>query len=339
MQNDQFEQSEAQLTEGSGRRVAWRAFAIFGTAYVLLLAVWNGMDIALVGLGARLWPQAAETTWFLLAANALSLYGIALPIFCLVLKALPASAPEQHRMGGGRFMICVLMCFALMIAGNVAGMIVTGLIQLATGAETINTAYDLLTSGENLAVLLISVGVLAPIFEELICRRIMINRLRCYGQKTALVVSSLAFAGLHGNLSQFFYAFALGMFFGFLYLRTGRLRYSIALHMTINIAATVVSALAAPLLDFADVGAQELLSIGLPALLQMMAAFLLVMLEYGCALAGLVLLILRRDSFVLPGGEEHPIPRGERLRTIVLNPGMLLAAAAAIALFAAGYIV
>ena len=36
------------------------------------------------------------------------------------------------------------------------------------------------------------------------------------------------------NLFQFFYAFLLGLMFGYVYTRTSKLRYSTAMHMIIN---------------------------------------------------------------------------------------------------------
>ncbi len=54
--------------------------------------------------------------------------------------------------------------------------------------------------------------------------------LRRYGEKTAIMFSALAFALFHMNVFQFFYAFGLGLMFGYVYTRTSRLRYSVAMH-------------------------------------------------------------------------------------------------------------
>ena len=58
--------------------------------------------------------------------------------------------------------------------------------------------------------------------------------MRRYGEKTAIVFSALAFALFHMNLFQFFYAFGLGLIFGYVYTRTSRLRYSVLMHMLID---------------------------------------------------------------------------------------------------------
>ena len=49
------------------------------------------------------------------------------------------------------------------------------------------------------------------------------------------------FALFHLNLFQFFYAFGLGLMFGYVYMRTSQLRYSIVMHMIINFNGSVLA--------------------------------------------------------------------------------------------------
>ena len=65
-------------------------------------------------------------------------------------------------------------------------------------------------------------------------RKQLIDHTRKYGEKTAILLSGLAFGLFHMNLFQFFYAFLLGVMFGYIYMRTSKLRYSTAMHMIIN---------------------------------------------------------------------------------------------------------
>jgi CAAX amino terminal protease family. len=74
----------------------------------------------------------------------------------------------------------------------------------------------------------------APVIEELFFRRLLIDRLRGYGQRAAVAVPALAFALVHGNFTQVFYAFFLGLALGYVYIRTHRIGYTIMLHMAIN---------------------------------------------------------------------------------------------------------
>lgn len=318
-------------------RAARRAFSRIGFAFCALLILWNAVNAAFSYAVSGLWPDAAGEMWVRLFVNAVALYGCAIPVFFLLVRRMPAALPADCRMRGGDFWIALLMCYALMIGGNLAGMLVTGLFQLATGLETGNAAYDILTSGESFAALFVTVGLLAPLFEELLCRKLILDRLYPYGRKTALIVSALAFGALHGNLSQFFYAAALGLLFGYIYMRTGKLRYSVLLHMIINTFSLVLSTLMSDFLTMGEPSAELFLTMSLPQILRLLAAGLLIMLEYGCALAGLVLLILRRKCFVLPDGETRLIPPGRRLSAALANPGCIAAMVCTAAFFAIGY--
>ena len=83
------------------------------------------------------------------------------------------------------------------------------------------------------------IAVAAPIFEEIVYRKLVIDRLRRYGDLFAVVVSGLIFGLIHGNFSQFFYATLLGFLFALVYLYSGKLRYTIALHIAINFIGSV----------------------------------------------------------------------------------------------------
>jgi hypothetical protein len=76
--------------------------------------------------------------------------------------------------------------------------------------------------------------ILTPIMEELLCRKILLTRLLPFGEIPAILLSSIVFALLHGNLFQFLYAFGIGLLFAWIYLRTGRLGYCMLLHGILN---------------------------------------------------------------------------------------------------------
>src|SRR5699024_5291593 len=67
--------------------------------------------------------------------------------------------------------------------------------------------------------------------EELLFRGLLARRLARYGQRPAALVSALLFALYHANLSQFFYAFALGLLLAYAYFYTGTIKTPILLHM------------------------------------------------------------------------------------------------------------
>lgn len=86
-------------------------------------------------------------------------------------------------------------------------------------------------------------AVLPPIFEEIAFRGILMQSLRRFGDGFALLISALLFGLFHLNMVQAPYAFLLGLWFGYLVLRTGSLRISMVLHACINLSAGVMSIL------------------------------------------------------------------------------------------------
>lgn len=91
-------------------------------------------------------------------------------------------------------------------------------------------------------ITLISVSVFAPLFEEWLCRGLVLRGLL---QKTspavAIVVSATFFAILHMNPWQALPAFLLGLLFGYVYYRTGSLKLTMLMHCVNNTMATIFS--------------------------------------------------------------------------------------------------
>ena len=78
------------------------------------------------------------------------------------------------------------------------------------------------------------VGVIAPIFEELIFRKVLIDHVAPKGELVAILASGIMFGLFHGNFQQCFFACFIGFLFAYIYLKTGRVIYTILLHMTLN---------------------------------------------------------------------------------------------------------
>ena len=86
---------------------------------------------------------------------------------------------------------------------------------------------------------LLGAVVMAPLFEEYIFRRLVLDKLRPFGDVTAIVFSGLAFGLTHLNFNQFFFASFLGMIFGYVMIKTNRLIYPILMHFVFNLINTL----------------------------------------------------------------------------------------------------
>ena len=100
--------------------------------------------------------------------------------------------------------------------------------------EYLKNALELLTKGP-LWVSLISVSIFAPLFEEWLCRGLVLRGLLKHMNPTGAILTSAAFfAVLHMNPWQAIPAFILGVLFGYVYYRTGSLKLTMLMHCVNN---------------------------------------------------------------------------------------------------------
>jgi hypothetical protein len=117
--------------------------------------------------------------------------------------------------------------------------VITDLIHTYLGIEPqLTTTTDAIAESPSL-VMLLMVVIVGPIFEEILFRKTIIDRLGKYGERMAIIVSSVAFGFFHGNLNQMMYTIVCGLILGNMYVKTGKLRYPILMHMIMNFFGTV----------------------------------------------------------------------------------------------------
>ena len=91
-------------------------------------------------------------------------------------------------------------------------------------------------------ITLISVSVFAPLFEEWLCRGVVLRGLLAkHSPLTAITVSAAFFAIIHFNPWQAIPAFILGLLFGYVYYRTGSLKLTMLMHCANNTMAAIFS--------------------------------------------------------------------------------------------------
>lgn len=258
--------------------------------------------------------------------NFVPMYFIAFPIFWLIGKAIKPAPPKQYSMKPGQFVIALIMCFAFMVSGALIGNIINLLFGAIFGFQIDSSALNEGILGEGSLAITIFAVLGAPIIEELIFRKFLIDRVRKYGEGTAILMSGIMFGLFHGNFSQCFFAAMLGMFFAFIYIRTGKIRYTIALHMIINFCGSVISGAILRGIDFEgflELAEKNDFSGLLEMLPQLIPLLIFVTCEYGLALAGLILLIVNRKKFRLQPAEV-PMEKAKLRKAAWLNVGCIL---------------
>ena len=89
---------------------------------------------------------------------------------------------------------------------------------------------------------LLSVSIFAPLFEEWLCRGLVLRGLlQKKSPAVAISLSALFFAVLHMNPWQAVPAFILGLLFGYVYYRTGSLKLTMLMHCVNNTFAVIFS--------------------------------------------------------------------------------------------------
>lgn len=109
--------------------------------------------------------------------------------------------------------------------------------------ESIERMLNNMTQGI-LWVNLICVSIFAPLFEEWLCRGMVLRGL-LYGGKMkpvwAIVISALFFALIHLNLWQAVPAFLMGCLLGYVYYKTGSLKLTMLMHCANNTISLLIS--------------------------------------------------------------------------------------------------
>lgn len=311
-------------------KAARKHFSKLGLMFFLGAVVIFGVQFAAsaVYLLKPEWMWDANITLML---SVLPMYLIGMPVLILLVHQVPAEKVEKHSMKAGSFVLAAILCFAIAYISNILGNVMTWIIGALKGSLVQNEIVNITTS-VNIWLVLIYMVICAPIMEEYVFRKLIVDRTVRYGQGAAVLMSGLMFGLFHGNLNQFMYAFTLGAFLAFLYVKTGKLKITIALHMMFNFMGGLVSAQLMDMIDideyFEVMAGGDMAAVAaymMDHLVGWIAYFLFLFFVFGVMIAGSVLLIvfLVKRKFVLNRGAVT-LPKGKRFSTMFLNTGMIL---------------
>lgn len=275
---------------------------------VLVLNLFIGLFINMIN------PNLLSNQTMMTFFSAIWTYLLPLPIFIYIMRKTEAKTLEKHKMTVKTFVICISITMFLMWIGNIMGVIITSGIGSLIQHEVANPIHDVINNSGLVANLII-ITTIAPIFEELIFRKLLIDRTIKYGGTISVLLSGLLFAFFHGNLNQFFYAFLLGGFFAIVYIKTGQIKYTIGLHMIINFIGSVVSLFVSqPLMDLANGSVISPTST--------FGVILYILITLGLTVMGLIYSIKYFDKSQFDGSEKEIILKNP-VSTILLNPGII----------------
>ena len=277
-------------------------FSRVGLAAAVLGVVVNLVQMIIITIFNVVNPAFESNGWFRYLLIAVSFYLIGFPICCLILKSIPDGPKrEEENLTFGGFIKFFLISYFIMVLLN---LFTTGFLWIVGNfkeADVVNPLESVLSNSSIWATIIFA-GILSPIIEEVLFRGVMLNKLRTYGDKIAIITTALLFGLFHENFSQFFYAVGLGMIFAYVTLKTGTIKYSIGLHIMINMMGSVI---------------------GTQVLSSTIATMIFGIVVWVFVIAGLILFIKDfKKMSLLPG--EVTIEKGDVVSETWLNMGMMI---------------
>ncbi len=204
-----------------------KTFSRIGIAYTAYLLTSEVLSFIIDRTASAIGIITYDSRYILLVSVVCN-YLVGLPVLYLHLRRLDTEEKEKGRITAGSFIKFFVIAEGLGFFINILSNIFAGVISDWTAVNPIADIVELN------AVTVIATVMLAPVFEELMFRKMLIDRTVQYGEKTAMIVSGLMFGLFHTNFYQMLYAFAIGMILAYIYIRTRDIRYSIGLHALFN---------------------------------------------------------------------------------------------------------
>ena len=318
---------------------AKKHFSALGLRFFLGSLVIYAVNIGVSAVVGTFWPQAYDNLSLTLVLSIVPMYLIGIPALYLIVRPVPTGTPGTGKLTAGWFITFLVLSYGFMTLTNLIGTYLGMFIELLVpSAQASTNAVQAVAFGGEIWINAIFMVLLAPVIEEFVFRKTLVDRTIQYGEGVSMLLSGLFFGLFHGNLTQFLYAFVMGAILSLLYARTGKIRYTIAIHMIVNFMGSVVGVLlirAAGLSElmnqFLGDSSEGLGSLDMAAIMELaqdhaagLALYLLfTCVVYGCMLAAVILLIVRhRQLRPLPG--RTVIPKGKRFSTVICNPGVLI---------------
>lgn len=140
-------------------------------------------------------------------------------------------------------LIFIPAMFAFAMCGSNITTCINYILQLLFGAGEIQNVMEAIAPSSFSAgvVTLIFTAFVAPIFEEIIYRHLLLRSLKPIGDTPAIIISALVFGLAHGNFDQFAYAFLSGIIFGLMAVRYDTIIPGMVLHLINNFFVTVIT--------------------------------------------------------------------------------------------------
>lgn len=271
---------------------------------------------------------------------------IGLPLVWILTRKLDKIELEKRKFGVKNFITGFFIIVFLLVAGAMVGFALNMLFTVPFGVnpmEAVNASKIVMSS--NPLLRLAVVGIMAPIVEELIFRKMLIDHFGKYGKHVGIVTSGIMFGMFHGNFSQAIFAMLIGFAFAYIYTKTGNIIYTIVYHIIINSSNMLIALPLAlkcteaannpELMDAVAAGDENaMISVGFNAVL--LLAYIALVFIF--AIVGLILLIANRKKIKIDECENESYGTKEAVKTVLTNPGILVFLGMCLIIFLQNYL-
>lgn len=228
---EQFDMDKSRIL----RRVGWALF---------LMVLSNlASQLILEDLSSRYLPGFYQSEYYMVGVVLLSVIGVGYPVFLAVIRKVPDSKCSQEspaKLTVRQFIGLFFVCVAFMYLSSIIGSFIIYLFSNLKGREVRNPVESFIKAS-NIYLNVLYTVVIGPIMEEFIFRKVLLNKVRRFGDRPAIIFTGIAFGLYHLNLSQFLYAATLGIIFSYTAIRTNTIKYTIIIHMILNAIGTVIA--------------------------------------------------------------------------------------------------
>lgn len=310
--NEQYQLEEKRQQE---KKKIKKIGSLCGFAALLYVAISFGISIGLQILFMILPPLAGvfqETAVILAFDTITSVLSLGIPFlviyFILKRKGAVEGLPYEKPADVKSSVFLTMLSIPTMILSSVAINFVSAIFQTMIGVEfTSNVGETNVATFPGIIMATLSIAVVPAVIEEFAVRGAIMQPLRKYGDKFAIILSALFFSLLHGNMFQIPYTFVGGLILGYLAVKTKSMWPPMILHFVNNGYSVIVMIISDLFGD--DKG-------NLSAYI-MWAAFIII------GVVGLVGYVVTRNKEHLSEGESV-LKTGEKIKAFVQNIPMII---------------
>ncbi len=194
--------------------------------------------------GRTSFPELSDPNIQYIYSSCVTIFTLTVP-YLFTLKATNSAYSDLvsvKRVSGSSCLAFVMLGLGASVLCNLASNTLGYYSDKLFGIKFINSAPEYEKGPWSFALMLLCVGILPAILEEFAIRGVILGALRKrFSDTSAIVISSVLFGLLHGNLQQIPFAALLGLLLGFATVYTGSIIPAVLIHAVNNINTVVIS--------------------------------------------------------------------------------------------------